>query len=259
MRRKVLTSAIAASVTAGMLTLGATPALVTSAVAVEPAAAPTCPSANPRHCITGDQVATGAKKLRVGDRGPAVSEVKTLLGQIGIRSREDAYTKQTAKLVDKFQWKNLLRRNGRVNAKTWYKLHKIGSGNDIPRACLKSKKLIVCADQSTKIMRVFKKGKVLRTYNARFGAPSLGRTSNGVHRIFYKKKLILSQAYNNARMPFSLCFKGSQCIHQNMVFAGNPSSAYSSGSHGCIGLQKRKEAKWLYKRAPTGTKVIVTA
>lgn len=255
MLRKFVKTAACATALASAMAFGAAPAF-----AVDAAPVPTPAPAVPACFVTNAQVASGQAVLKVGSCGEAVTTVKTNLSAIGIRSAFDTYTKETAKLVDRFQWKNLLRRTGRVDAKTWKALQGIERHDgDVAKVCTKkSTKMIICADQSAKIMRIYMHGKLVKTFDARFGDPSLGRTRNGLFHVFLKDRLIISNLYH-VPMPYSLCFSGGECIHKSVAFAANPSIAYQSGSHGCIGLQTDSEASWLFSRTPVGTPVWVQA
>lgn len=255
MLRTFVKTAACASAVLSVIALGAAPAF-----AVDPAPTETTTTVVPACTVTKAEVASGKKVLKVGSCGEAVAAVKTQLGAIGIRIDQDVYTKSTAKLVDRFQWKNLIKRTGKVDKKTWATLQRLNRQDGVvAKVCTKkATRMIICADQSAKIIRVYMRGKLVKTFDARFGDPKLNRTRNGMFSVYMKDRLIISTDYN-VPMPYSLCFSGGECIHKSVQFAGAPSIAYQSGSHGCIGVQTDNEARWMFDRARVGTPVYVQA
>lgn len=77
-------------------------------------------------------------------------------------------------------------------------------------------------------------------------------TPKGTFRIYakYRKIRMRGPGYNLPNVPHTMFFRGGYAIHGTYWHTnfGRPMS------HGCINL-KKKDAKWLYKWAPRGTKV----
>lgn len=116
-------------------------------------------------------------------------------------------------------------------------------------------KVVICASKQDRKIRYMEDGKVIRSFQARFGRSGY-ETREGVFRVYGKAKMPKSSLYH-VYMPYSLKFSGGQYIHYSYEFA-RVGYSYPYGSHGCIGTRKMSAAKWLYNKVPVGTPVVVS-
>lgn len=116
---------------------------------------------------------------------------------------------------------------------------------------------VICADQSRRKVWYLENGKVVKTFDARFGASSTP-TRNGKWRIFSKVKNEWSYLYN-VRMPYSMYFSGGEAFHYSADFAQIGWNNSRGGSHGCVNIRDYKGIAWVFNRVPVGTLAIVTA
>ena len=116
-------------------------------------------------------------------------------------------------------------------------------------------KVVVCASKKDRKIRYMEDGKIIRSFQARFGRPGY-ETREGIFRVYAKARMPKSTLYD-VYMPYSLKFSGGQYIHFSYEFA-RVGYGYPYGSHGCIGTRKMSAAKWLYNNIPVGTHVVVS-
>lgn len=117
---------------------------------------------------------------------------------------------------------------------------------------------VICADQSRRKVWYLENGKVVKQFDARFGAASTP-TRNANWRITRKVRDEVSYLYNLVPMPFSMYFSGGQAFHYSADFAAIGWNNSRGGSHGCINLRDYSGAEWMFNRVPVGTLAIVQA
>ena len=210
-------------------------------------------AAKPRASITLAQVLSGNSIMREGDSGLGVLDLQQRLNNIGISTKTTGiYDEYTSASVSHFQWKFFLYETGIINKNTAKALLRISSkGLHVPKNCFVATK-IVCVDKTQKILRLYQKGKLLYTVDARFGGPG-NETNEGLFRITRKVKNDYSYLYHTP-MPYSSYFSGGQAIHYSMFFNA---VGYNGASHGCINIGKLSQAKFIYSFLRIGTKVQV--
>jgi hypothetical protein len=200
--------------------------------------------------ITIGMVKSGKAELQRGDSGKAVSKVQQKLTEVGIITPVTGdFDKATALNVARFneKFRNYAYKEYRVvTKKTWLKLHK-ESKTKIPKSC-RTKPAALCASKRQKIVRYYKKGKLITALDARFGAPGF-RTREGNFKIFNKIKNDFSTLYNTP-MPWSMYFSGGMAFHHSVYF---PKDGYEGGSHGCVNFRDKKEIIKLWKKVKIGT------
>jgi hypothetical protein len=254
MRRTFIKSAAAVATAVGVLAIG-----TVSASAVETPVPTDTPEVHPACWVTNAEAAAG-KILKVGSCGEAVTTVKTELEAVGVRTDVDMYTKDVAKRVGRFQLKNQragLRITGKVDKKTWNLLAKQSKTSGISKQCL-TKGITICANQKLRTIWFLKSGKVVRSFDARFGAPGDTHTRNGTKHVFCKHPVDRSEEFHVNMYNF-MCIDGGQGIHGSVAIIDNPREAFAEpGSHGCIGVNMA-DSRWLYRHTPMGTKVVVYA
>jgi len=198
-------------------------------------------------------VEAGKARLKVGDSGGAIGSVQRRLNNVGIATPvTGTYSAATSRSVEHFQWKFFLDESGEVNRHTLARLKDLTKhGAHIPNYCLHQKK-IMCADKSQKVLRYFKKGKLVRVLDARFGAPGVG-TREGNFHVTHKIYDGISSLYGTP-MPRAMYFSGGQAVHFSKYFKAD---GYNGASHGCVNLRDWKGVNWLYRQIPVGTPVKV--
>lgn len=121
----------------------------------------------------------------------------------------------------------------------------------VPSKCFSFSK-VVCVDRFSRTARVFSSGRLLKTFDVRLGGSSTP-TRLGVHRVFYKRRFLISDLTGTA-MPFSVFFSRSQAIHFSSSFARN---GYSGASLGCVNVRSRSTARFVYSFMRIGDRVLV--
>ncbi len=203
---------------------------------------------------TFKQVLQGKVVLKQGDRGPGVRQLQLRLNRLGIATKVTGqFTANTTRSVKHLQWKYLMWQTGKVNAKTAQTLRNVTrpKKDAIPRYCKQQKK-VLCISKNQRVLRYMVNGKVVRTLDARFGAPGYA-TREGRFRIFRKVRDDYSTLYRSP-MPLSMYFSGGQAVHYSKYFAA---VGYNGGSHGCVNIRDFKTLRWVYNRTPVGTPVYV--
>ncbi|MFA7266025.1 MAG: L,D-transpeptidase family protein [Candidatus Nanopelagicales bacterium] len=190
--------------------------------------------------------------IRPGSTGEGVAEIQRRLNILGILVKVNGnYNGATASGVARFNEKFRYfeaNENKVVNAKTWSMLRsKSRNGDGVPKIC-KKKAAALCIDKDQKIVRYFKKGKLVEALDARFGGPGY-RTREGNFRIFRKVKNDFSTLYKTP-MPWSMYFSGGQAVHYSMFFNG---VGYNGASHGCVNIRDKKKLIPLWRKVKIGT------
>ena len=252
MRGRTAVTTLASTAAMGFLVLAiAVPAQAASEAAQAPApeAAP-AQTQGVRAVVVIAQVASGAVVLRLGDTGPAVSDIQRRLDKVGILTEmAGTYSAATVAAVKHFQSKFFLTKSGAVNARTYRKLAKISKHNT-PAICT-TRKRIICVDKTQKTLRYFVNGVAIKTFDARFGGPGM-RTREGNFRVFLKRQK--DRAQSGTPMNYSMYFSGGQAIHQSIFFKA---VGYYGASHGCVNIRDLKGMTELWKMTKIGTPVKV--
>jgi hypothetical protein len=168
------------------------------------------------------------------------------------------YGPMTVKAVKKFQRKYDLKATGKVNRKTWSKLVdktgriKISSKpKGIDKRCMVSGRAL-CVDKTKDKLYYMKAGKVLRTYDARFGCANM-RTREGKFSVLWKSRHHVSSIYHTP-MPYAMFFSGGQAVHYSADFAAR---GYNGCSHGCVNIRNRAGIRWIFNQVRVGDRVVV--
>lgn len=194
----------------------------------------------------------GGATVRQGATGEGVAEIQRRLNIIGILVPvSGTYSAATAKGVARFNEKFRYFEAGEnkvVTLKTWAMLKsKSAKGDRVPAIC-KKKATALCIDKSLRVVRYFKKGKLVQSLDARFGGPG-NRTREGNFRIFRKVKNDFSTLYKTP-MPWSMYFSGGQAVHYSMFFNA---VGYNGASHGCVNIRDKKSLIPLWRKVKIGT------
>jgi len=131
--------------------------------------------------------------------------------------------------------------------------------NTVPITCRDKIGKIICASKMQSRLLVIQNDHIIAKIKSRFGGlASDGSgpwdTLEGSFRVYEKSLRPVSTLYN-VEMPYWMAFDGAEGIHFSAEYAY---SGYPY-SHGCIGIKSWRQARWLYKWAKVGTRVIVTA
>jgi len=200
--------------------------------------------------VTIAMVAAGKATLRRGDKGSAVAEVQAKLTKVGIITGVTGdFDKTTALNVARFneKFRGFSFDENQVIAKaSWLKLRNVSNAK-IPRACL-TKKAALCVSKRQKVVRYYKKGRLITALDARFGGAGF-RTRDGNWKIFRKVQNDYSTLYKTP-MPWSMYFSGGQAIHYSFYF---PVDGYDGASHGCVNIRDKQGLIKLWKQVKIGT------
>ena len=188
-----------------------------------------------------------------------------VIGLLRADQRTGYYGAATTAAVKKFQAQKGLSQTGKVDQRTFDLLQAAYRAkltqNDVQRLGLDPRcddeARVLCADQSRRKVWLVENGKVVKTMDARFGAPSTP-TRNGKWRIYHKKANEWSSLYN-VSMPYSMYFSGGQAFHYSADFNKVGWNNARGGSHGCVNFRDYAGAQWMYNRVPLNTLVIMTA
>lgn len=221
-----------------------------------PEAVPSTRGVRTEEPVTVEQLEKGTK-LVIGSHGPAVELVQERLNKLGLLGKVNGkYDKATADLVARFNEKFRgyeSKENKVLDAKAWKKLRSESAGRTVPAWCeSKKNKTALCVDKHQRIIRLYKKGKLKMTLDARFGRPG-ERTRTGKFRIFLKRWNDFSTQYKTP-MPHSMYFSGGQAIHYSMFFGPD---GYNGASHGCVNTRDRKGIQKMWRLTPVGTKIFI--
>jgi peptidoglycan hydrolase-like protein with peptidoglycan-binding domain len=207
----------------------------------------------------------GPALLAAGATGDAVRDLQARLQQIAwyFGDVSGTYGDSTVSAVRGFQKKRGIPVTGEVDRRTQDRLHamtytptyeqkhniKPKPGALDPR-CKTGRAL--CVDKSGNNLRWVVDGKVLATYDVRFGSDELP-TREGAFTVGYKSRDHVSKLYDTS-MPFAMFFSGGQAVHYSPDFAAN---GYNGASHGCVNVRDYNGMAWLFDQVRTGDKVIV--
>lgn len=193
-------------------------------------------------------------------KGPAVKQLQLRLRAAGylkgnvnkIYVRANGiYDKNTGRAVDRIREKNYLPEGTTATnrvVKSLWSMTKRG----VPSICKRQKKAL-CISKKQMVMRYYKRGKLVRVFDARFGQVGKTPTREGNFRVHTKianGKSDLSGTW----MPWALYFSRSQAVHFSPGFR---SVGYYGASLGCVNIRDYKDVKWLYRQIPRGTFVKV--
>jgi len=273
--RSLLSGVAVVVVVAGGVTAGAafgvrnTGRGATQAVtqAAEPAIASpetTAPSPSPTPTVTSTprQPAPAAppqgpprfsKTIRSGWKGPIVTLVQKRLVWTGLQLKvTGVYNPATVTAVKKFQVKQLLSSNGRVDRTTFTRLAQVTRrGARLDPRCSGAVH-ILCIDKSQKVLRYLVHGRLVTLLDVRFGSPALP-TREGVFDVYAKSRFHVSTLYHTP-MPYALFFSGGQAVDYSMFFHA---VGYAGASHGCVNVRDESAMATLFDEVPIGTKVVI--
>jgi len=236
------------SIAGGMLIAGAltfSAAIPAQAVSSEPR-----PGKRSTPEITVAMIESGKAKLKQGDRGRAVSQVQKRLTRVGIITPITGfYNRNTARNVARFneKFRGFSFDENQVVSKIAWKKLKRESTVKIPRAC-RTKQAALCISKRQKVVRYYKKGRLVSALDARFGAPNF-QTRNGNFKIFRKVKNDYSTLYKTP-MPWSMYFSGGQAVHYSFYF---PKDGYYGASHGCVNIRDKRGIIKMWRKVKIGT------
>jgi peptidoglycan hydrolase-like protein with peptidoglycan-binding domain len=207
----------------------------------------------------------GPALLATGATGDGVRDLQARLKQIAwyFGDVTGTYADSTVTAVRGFQQKRGIpvtgevdqRTQDRLNAMTYtptyQQLHNIlpKPGALDPR-CKTGRAL--CVDKSGRNVRWVVDGKVLATYEVRFGSEE-HPTREGLFHVTYKSRDHVSTLYHTS-MPLAMFFSGGQAVHYSPDFAAN---GYNGASHGCVNVRDYDGMVWLFDQVHVGDKVIV--
>lgn len=203
------------------------------------------------------RVRAGKAVLKVGMRGAAVKSLQKRLisaGYFKIKAN-GIYGKKTGKAVDGIREKRFMAESTTANSRVVRALWSMtGKRNRVPSICRKEK-VALCASKTQKVLRYYKRGKLVRVFDARFGQENSKskRTRLGNFRV-YAKIPNGTSSLAGTWMPWAMYFSGGQAIHYS---GGFKSVGYYGASLGCINIRDFSGVKWLYKKIQRGTLVKV--
>ena len=169
--------------------------------------------------------------------------VKDFRHSVGLKRGKGKVTKKV--------WKKLVKKSGKVKASGGGGGGSHASKGVIAKRC-KTNGRVMCIDKTTSKLRYLKKGKVIKTMDARFGC-SNSPTRNGTWTVFRKVRHDWSRAYGSA-MPLSMYFSGGEAVHYSSDFAAR---GYAGCSHGCVNIRDRKKLRYVYNHIKLGDRVVV--
>jgi peptidoglycan hydrolase-like protein with peptidoglycan-binding domain len=207
----------------------------------------------------------GPTLLGPGNEGEDVRDLQARLLEIAWWSGDvtGSYGDATVTAVKGFQEKRQIPVTGEVDQRTLGRLHAMTStptyevkhnikpkpGALDPR-CRTGRAL--CVDKSRNNLRWVVDGKVLATYDVRFGSAELP-TREGLFHVFSKSRDHVSTLYHTS-MPYAMFFSGGQAVHYSPDFAAH---GYNGASHGCVNVRDYDGVRWLFGQVRMGDKVVV--
>lgn len=111
---------------------------------------------------------------------------------------------------------------------------------------------VLCVNKTTRKTHWMINGKVVATYDSRFGRSGMA-TREGTFKVYWKSKNHVSSIYGSW-MPFAMFFSGGQALHYSPDFAR---VGYNGASHGCVNLRSWSGAQYLFSNVRVGDKVVV--
>lgn len=195
---------------------------------------------------------------RQGTQSTTVKNVQTYLAKLGYMPSNlttGYYGTITKSAVVKYQKAHHLSQTGTVNNALYASLRSEASKVKTPAVRLDSRCYTgrtICINKTTHKMYWVINGKVQASYDVRTGRDGM-RTRSGTFHIYAKYTNWHSTLYD-VDMPYTQFFSGGQAVHYSSDFARN---GYGVGSHGCVNMNNRSSAKWLYSQTRVGDKVVV--
>ncbi len=207
----------------------------------------------------------GPAILSAGDSGTEVRDLQARLIAIQwiFGDVTGTYDPATVKAVKGFQAKRQIPVTGEVDQRTLDRLHAMTyeptyeqmhnitpePGALDPR-CTTGRAL--CVDKATNSLRWVVDGKVISTFDVRFGSDELP-TREGAFTVYTKSRDHVSTLYDTS-MPFAMFFSGGQAVHYSPDFAA---TGYNGASHGCVNVRDYDGIAALFDQVQIGDKVIV--
>lgn len=151
------------------------------------------------------------------------------------------------KKVTKKVWKKLVKKTGKVKIPG----SSTGKKGKLDSRCYTGDE-VLCIDKTKSKLYFVKKGKILKTMDARFGCAS-SPTRQGTFSVFRKVRHDWSYEFHS-KMPLSMYFSGGQAVHYSSDFAAR---GYAGCSHGCVNIREKKKLRWVYNRIEIGDRVVV--
>ncbi|MFC6288018.1 peptidoglycan-binding protein [Nocardioides sp. GCM10027113] len=207
----------------------------------------------------------GPRLLGAGDTGPEVRDLQARLKAIAWISGDvtGTFDPTTVAAVRGFQAKREIPVTGEVDQRTLDRLHAMTVAptyeqmhNIVPKPggldprCTTGR--VLCVDKSTNSLRWVVDGRVLRTFDVRFGSDEMP-TREGAFSVFAKSRDHVSSLYDTS-MPFAMFFSGGQAVHYSPDFA---SVGYSGASHGCVNVRDYAGIAALFDEVRIGDRVVV--
>lgn len=231
------------------------PTQAPSTPAKKPTKRAAAPKSKYKKAPTLAQVLTGKASLQVGMQGPSVKALQKKLRAAGYfkLTANGIYDNATGKAVDGIREKNYMAEGTSANRNVVKKLWAMTAPRfGVPRICLRQKKAL-CISKKQKVLRYYKRGKLVAVFDARFGQVGKTPTRNGNFRVHTKipnGKSDLSGTW----MPWAMYFSRSQAVHFSPGFKA---VGYYGASLGCVNIRDFRGVKWLYRQIPIGTFVKV--
>jgi peptidoglycan hydrolase-like protein with peptidoglycan-binding domain len=207
----------------------------------------------------------GPALLAPGDSGTEVRDLQARLVSIAWLYGDvtGSFDAATVEAVRGFQAKREIPVTGEVDQRTLDRLHAMTyeptyeqmhnitpePGALDPR-CLTGRAM--CVDKSTNSLRWVVDGKVLRTFDVRFGSDEMP-TREGAFTVFAKSRDHVSSLYDTS-MPFAMFFSGGQAVHYSPDFAA---TGYNGASHGCVNVRDYAGIAALFDEVAIGDTVVV--
>jgi peptidoglycan hydrolase-like protein with peptidoglycan-binding domain len=224
----------------------------------------------PTHDELHNVLHPGPALLASGARGEDVRDLQARLVATSWLSGDvsGTYDATTVAAVRGFQAKRRIPVTGEVDARTLERLHAMtatpsyeqkhgerpGSTATTTAAldprCTTGRAL--CVDKSTNSLRWVVDGRVLSTYDVRFGSDELP-TREGAFSVYRKSRDHVSNLFGTS-MPFAMFFSGGQAVHYSPDFAAH---GYDGASHGCVNVRDYDGVAALFDQVRVGDKVIV--
>jgi peptidoglycan hydrolase-like protein with peptidoglycan-binding domain len=111
---------------------------------------------------------------------------------------------------------------------------------------------VLCVDKSSRTLRWVVGGKVVTSFDVRFGSDELP-TREGSFTVGSKSPDHVSSLYGTS-MPFAMFFSGGQAVHYSPDFAAH---GYAGASHGCVNVRDYAGITWLFGQVRVGDRVVV--